>query len=149
MSTPQLTNPYRGFRFQVEISGITIAAFSEATVPDSTVETVDYREGTDPTYKRAFSGLTTYGKLTLKKGLTDSLDLYNWHQLVAQQGSTAKGAQKNISLILLDTAGTPKARWNVINAWPNKYESTGLNASSSDVMVETFELTIQYMTRVS
>ncbi|KVH81815.1 phage tail protein [Burkholderia ubonensis] len=145
----QLTNPYRGFRFQVEISGIQVAAFSEATIPDSTVETVEYREGTDPTYKRSFSGLTTYGKLTLKKGLTDSMDLYNWHQLVVQQGSTAKGAQKNVSLILLDAAGTPTARWNVINAWPNKYESTGLNASTSDVMVETFELTIQYMTRVS
>jgi len=145
----QLTNPYRGFRFQVEISGIQIASFSEATIPDSTVETVDYREGTDPTYKRSFSGLTTYGKLSLKKGITDSMDLYNWHQLVAQKGSTAQGAQKNVSLILLDGGGVPKARWNVINAWPSKYESTGLNATSSDVMVETFELTLQYMTRVS
>ncbi|AMO95174.1 conserved hypothetical phage tail region family protein [Collimonas fungivorans] len=145
----QLTNPYRGFRFQVEISGIQVAAFSEATIPDSTVETVEYREGTDPVYKRSFSGLTTFGKLSLKKGLTDSMELYNWHQLVALQGSTAKGAQKNISLILLDAGGAAKARWNVINAWPSKYESTGLNASSSDVMVETFELTIEYMTRVS
>ena len=133
----------------MDISGIQVAALSEATIPDSTVETVEYREGTDPVYKRSFSGLTTFGKLSLKKGLTDSMELYNWHQLVALQGSTAKGAQKNISLILLDAGGAAKARWNVINAWPSKYESTGLNASSSDVMVETFELTIEYMTRVS
>lgn len=149
MATPQLTDPYRGFRFRVEISGIQIAAFSEATVPDSTVETVDYREGTDPVYKRALSGLTTYGKLTLKKGMTDTMDLYNWHQLASSQGSTATGVQKNISLVLLDSGGADKARWNIINAWPSKYESTGLNASSSDVMVETFEVTMQYMTRVS
>ncbi|RKP46836.1 phage tail protein [Trinickia fusca] len=145
----QLTNPYRGFRFQVEIAGIQVASFSEATIPDSTVETVEYREGTDPVYKRSFSGLTSYGKLTLKKGLTDSMDLYNWYLFVSQQGSTAKGAQKNVSLILLDPSGAAKARWNVINAWPSKYESTGLNASTSDVMVETFELTIEYMNRVS
>ncbi|MGN4155643.1 phage tail protein [Burkholderia gladioli] len=149
MASTQLTNPYRGFRFQVEISGIQIASFSEATIPDSTIETTEYREGTDPTYKRSFSGLTTYGKLTLKKGLTDSMDLYNWHQLAVQQGSTGTSVQKNISLILLDSGGTARARWNVINAWPNKYESTGLNASSTEIMVETFELTIQYMTRVS
>ncbi|ATF87452.1 MULTISPECIES: phage tail protein [Burkholderia] len=145
----QLTNPYRGFRFQVEISGIQIASFSEATIPDSTIETTEYREGTDPTYKRSFSGLTTYGKLTLKKGLTDTLDLYNWHQLAVAQGSTGDTVQKNVSLILLDSAGTARARWNVINAWPSKYESTGFNASSTEIMVETFELTIQYMTRVS
>jgi phage tail-like protein len=144
-----LTDPYRGFRFRVEIAGIQIAAFSEASVPDATVETVDYREGTDPVYKRALSGLTSYGKLSLKKGLTDSMDLYNWYQLVSSQGSGAKGAQKNISLILMDAAGADKVRWNIINAFASKYESTGLNASSSDVMVETFELTMEYMTRVA
>ncbi|WP_211463563.1 phage tail protein [Collimonas silvisoli] len=144
-----LTDPYRGFRFRVEIAGIQIAAFSEASVPDSTVETVEYREGTDPVYKRSFSGLTSYGKLSLKKGLTDSMDLYNWYQLVSSQGSGAKGAQKNVSLILMDAGGVDKARWNIINAWASKYESTGLNAASSEVMVETFELTMEYMTRVS
>ncbi|MFZ6765735.1 phage tail protein [Undibacterium sp. Di26W] len=145
----QLTDPYRGFRFRVEIGGIQIAAFSEASVPDSTIESVQYREGTDPTYKRTLSGLTSYGKLNLKKGMTDSLELYTWHQLVSSKGSGAKGAQKNVSLILLDAGGADKARWNVINAWPSKYESTGFNAANSDVMVETFELTMEYMTRVS
>lgn len=144
----QLTNPYRGFRFRVEISGIQIASFSEATVPDITVESVDYREGTDPVYKRPLSGLSSYGRMTLKKGLTDSMDLYDWHQQVLEQGSGSPGARKNISLVLMDTDGADKVRWNVINAWPTKYESTGMNASSSEVMVETFELALDYMKRV-
>lgn len=144
----QLTNPYRGFRFRVEISGIQIASFSEATVPDITVESVDYREGTDPVYKRPQSGLSSYGRMTLKKGLTDSMDLYDWHQQVLEQGSSSPGARKNISLVLMDTDGADKVRWNVINAWPTKYESTGMNASSSEVMVETFELALDYMKRV-
>lgn len=145
----QLTNRYQGFRFQVEIAGIQVAAFSEATLPNNTVESAEYREGADPTYERSFSGLTTYGKLSLKNGLTDSMDLYNWYQSVVTQGSAAKGTQKNISLILLDTTGAPTARWNVINAWPNKYESTGLIAATGEVTVATFELTIEYMSRVS
>ncbi|QDQ28005.1 phage tail protein [Chitinimonas arctica] len=144
----QLTDPYRGFRFRVEIAGIQIAAFSEATVPDITVDTVDYREGTDPIYKRPLSGLTTYGHLSLKKGLTDGMDLYNWSQQVSQLGSGSKGAKKNISLVLMDSDGTDKVRWNIINAWPMKYETTGLNASSSEVMVETLELAMDYLTRV-
>jgi phage tail-like protein len=148
MATNQLTDPYRGFRFRVEISGIQVAAFSEASVPDITVDTVDYREGTDPIYKRPLSGLTSYGRLTLKKGLTDGMDLYNWQQQVSQLGSGSASAKKNISLVLMDTDASEKARWNVINAWPVKYETTGLNASSSDVMVETLELVMDYMTRV-
>ncbi len=147
-TSTQVVDPYRGFRFRVEISGIQIAGFSEATVPDITIETVDYREGTDPVYKRELSGLTSYGKLSLKKGLTDSMDLYKWHQQVSEQGSSSSGAQKNISLILLDASGGDKVRWNLINAWPTKLESAGLNASSSEVMIETLEFSMVYMTRV-
>jgi conserved hypothetical phage tail region protein len=145
----QLTDPYRGFRFKVEISGIQIAAFSEATVPDISIETVDYREGSDPVYKRKLSGLTAYGNLSLKKGITDSLDLYNWQNDALEKGSGGSGVQKNLSLILMDSTGAEKVRWNVINAWPIKYESTGFNASSSDVMVETLELALEYITRAS
>lgn len=148
MATNQLTDPYRGFRFRVEIAGIQVAAFSEASVPDINVDTVDYREGTDPIYKRPLSGLTNYGRLTLKKGLTDGMDLYNWQQQVSQLGSGSPAAQKNISLVLMDTDASEKLRWNVINAWPVKYETSGLNASSSDVLVETLELVMDYMNRV-
>ncbi|QAU25018.1 phage tail protein [Dyella sp. M7H15-1] len=144
----QLTDPFRGFRFRVEIAGIQVAAFAEASVPDITVDSVDYREGTDPIYKRPLSGLTSYGRLSLKKGLTDGMDLYNWQQQVSQLGSGSPNAQKNISLILLDTDGSEKVRWNVINAWPTKYETSGMNAASSDVMVETLELAMEYMNRI-
>jgi phage tail-like protein len=145
----QLTDPYRGFRFKVEIAGIQIAAFAEAMVPTTTVETVDYREGTDPVYMRPQSGLTSYGTLSLKKGLTDSMDLYNWQILVSEQGSGASGAKKNISLILMDADGTEKVRWNIINAFPTQYESTGFNAANSEVMVESLELTLDYIVRAS
>lgn len=143
-----LTDPYRGFRFRIEIAGIQIAAFAEATIPDITIDSVDYREGTDPIYKRPLSGLSSYGRLSLKKGLTDSLDLYEWQQLILKQGSDGKGSQKNVSLILMGTDGSDKSRWNVISAWPTKYETAGLNASSSDVVVETLELAMDYMVRV-
>ncbi|NFV80354.1 phage tail protein [Magnetospirillum aberrantis] len=141
-----LSDPYRGFRFRVEIAGIQIAAFSEASIPDITIESVDYREGTDPIYKRPLSGLSTYGRVTLRRGLTDSTDLYEWQQQVLNKGSTT--TRKNISLILIAADGQDKCRWNIINAWPTKYETGGLNASSSDVVVETLEIALDYMTRV-
>ena len=51
-------------------------------------------------------------------------------------------------MILIDADGSDKVRWNVINAWPTKYSATGLNAATSDVMVETLELAMDYISRV-
>jgi phage tail-like protein len=143
-----LTNPYVNLFFRVEISGIAVAAFQQATLPGPAIGTVTYREGTDPGYLRPISGLTTYPNLTLAKGLTDSTDLYDWFQLVSQQGSAAKGAKKNVSLIQLDARGTDKCRWNIINAWPITYEVNGFDATSEAVVVETFTIAMDYMNRV-
>jgi len=143
-----LTDPYVNLYFRVEISGIQIAAFQTATLPQPTVGTVSYREGTDPAYARQISGLTSYTSLTLAKGLTDSTDLYDWFQLVQQRGSAAAGAKKNISLILLDATGADKCRWNIINAWPTSYQVNDFDSTSEAVVVETFTIAIEYMTRV-
>ncbi|MFA6284741.1 MAG: phage tail protein [Desulfurivibrionaceae bacterium] len=141
------TDPYRNFRFKVELDGIETAAFSEATVPDSSTDAVDYREGTDPTHQRKLSGLTKYGNITLKKGITDNLDLYDWRKSVEQTG--AKGARKNMSLILIDEEGNDKARWNVVEAWPTKYDPSDFSAKGNEVLIETLEIVHEGITRVS
>ena len=147
MATGTRTDPYRGFRFRVEVEGIQTAAFSEATVPSSETDAADYREGTDPPAVRKLSGLNKYGNLTLKKGLSDSADLYEWRKDVEQTGSG--GNRKNVSLILLDERGQDKARWDIAEAWPVKYESTGFNATGNEVMVETLEIVHEGIARVS
>jgi phage tail-like protein len=117
-------DPYRNFRFKVQIEGIEVAAFAEATIPDSTTDPVDYREGTDLPVQRKLSGLTKYGNITLKKGLTDSMDLYNWRKQVEDTGAIK--ARKTIGLILIDEEGNEKAQWDVQAAWPTKYSSSDL-----------------------
>jgi phage tail-like protein len=140
-------DPYRGFRFRVEIEGITTASFQEATIPNSEQSPVDYREGTDPTTMRKLSALTTFAGLTLKKGMTDSKELYDWRRQVEQSGAT--GARRNISLILIDDEGNDKLRWDIIEAWPTKYETTGFNAQNGETMVETLEIIHEGITRVA
>lgn len=141
------TDPYRNFRFRVELGDIQVAAFSEATVPDSTTDPVDYREGTDPTHQRKLSGLTKFGNVTLKRGLTDSLDIYKWRKQVEDTG--AKDARKDISLILIDEEGKDKARWDIVQAWPTKYDPSDFSAKGNEVLIETLELVHEGITRVS
>jgi phage tail-like protein len=137
------TDPLRGFRFFVDITPKITAYFSEVTIPDITIDTVEYREGKDkyPT-KRRYSGLTSYGSLSLKKGMTTSQDLYQWHYLIMTSGTSAAHAKRHGTITLLDTDGKTAATWNFYHAFPTHFSSTGLNASSAEIMIETLELSI-------
>lgn len=146
MATGERDDPYRNFRFRVEIDGIRIAGFAEATIPDSTTDTTDYREGTDLPFQRKLSGLTKYGNITLKKGLTDSMDLYNWKKLVEDSGAIK--ARKGISLILIDEEGNDKAQWDINEAWPTKYDASDFSAKANDVVIESFEIVHEGVKRI-
>jgi phage tail-like protein len=64
------TEPLRRFRYRLEVDSIAQAGFSEVAIADTTIDAVDYREGNDPPHVRKLSGLTVYGSVTLKWGLT-------------------------------------------------------------------------------
>ncbi|MBF8277364.1 MAG: phage tail protein [Candidatus Brocadiaceae bacterium] len=146
MATGKRVDPYRNFRFKVEIDGIQTAAFSEATIPGSTTDPVDYREGTDAPHQRKLSSLVKYDNVTLKKGLTDSLELYDWRKKVEQRGAGV--ARKNLSLLLVDEEGNDKARWDVVEAWPTKYDPSDFSAKGNEVVIETLELVHEGVTSV-
>jgi phage tail-like protein len=137
-------DPFMNFRFRVEIDGIQQAGFSDVTGFDSTIESVDYREGTDPKYMRKLSGLTTFGALSLKWGATASLDIYEWFKA----GIDGAVQRKNISIIAVNEAGDDEARWNVSNAWPSKYTPPELSAKANEVAVESLEITFERIDKV-
>jgi phage tail-like protein len=129
-------DPYRNFRFRLEIDGITQAGFSEVTGFDSTVEPTDYREGSDPTHVRKLTGLTKYGPVSLKWGVTDSTELHDWHEQIID-GTILR---KNLAIVIMDELGASKARWEISEAWPSKYHAADLNAKGNDVAIETMEI---------
>ena len=143
----QRTDPYRNFRFRLEIDDIDQAGFNECTFADTSVEVVEYREGTDPTHPRKLSGQTKYGDVTLKWGITDNMDLYNWFLNVVEKGALTN-RKKNIGIVLKDEEGEDKARWNLQNCWPKKYDPTDFNAKGNDVAIETLEICTESYTRV-
>jgi len=131
-------DPLRNFRFRVEIDGIPVAGFSEAIIGAATTEAIDYREGTDPPHVRKLSGLSKFANVTLKRGVADSLDLYNWYKQVAN-GELATG-RRQVVIVIADETGADKARFVVSLAWPVKYEPSELNATGNEVIIETVEL---------
>lgn len=140
---PRVDDPYRNFRYKVEINGQEYG-FSEVSGFDATIDAIDYREGNHPTHVRKLPGLTKYGNVTLKWGVTDTMDLYQWH-LNAVNGNIER---RTVAIQLLDEAGDPKARWEIAEAWPTKYDPMDLNAKGNDVSIETLELVHEGVVRV-
>jgi len=138
-------DPLRNFRFRLEISGISEAHFSEAAGFDISVDAIDYREGDDPTHVRKLPGLTKYANVTLKRGITDSMDLYNWHKDVV----AGKIQRKTVAIVVLDEEGKDKARFEITEAWPTKYDPMDLNAKGNDVSIETLELVNEGVVRTA
>jgi phage tail-like protein len=140
-------DPLPNVRFRLEIDGLQLAGFSEVAIGATTTDVIDYREGTDPLHVRKLSGLTRFGNVLLKRGVTDSLELFEWHrQIVQGQLSTNR---KNVAIVVLSEAGDDKARFVVSNAWPVKYDPSDLNAQGNDVFIECLELANEGIERVS
>ena len=147
MPTGERKDPYKNFRFLVEIDGIVQAGFSEASIPDTTQEPIEYREGNQTPTVRKLPGLIKYGNLTLKWGITDSLDLYEWRKMV-EQGKT-KDARRNLAVILMDEEGNTASRWEFAEAWPSKYDAPDLDGKGNDIAVETLEIVHEGMLRTA
>ena len=137
MATGQRVDPYRGYNFRIEIDGIQQAGFQEVSGLDSSSDSQDYREGTDPNHVRKLSGLNKYSAITLKRGITDSDELWKWRETVVD----GKTERRNGSIVLLSESGQEKLRWNFFNAWPSKWTGPSFNSTSSAIAVETLELT--------
>jgi phage tail-like protein len=137
MATGQRVDPYRGFNFLVEIDGITQAGFQEVGGLDSSTDPIDYREGSDPNHSRKLPGLNKFTAITLKRGITDSDELWKWRATVV----AGAAERKNGSIILRDDKGTEKIRWNFISGWPSKWTGPALNSTGNAVAIESLEIT--------
>ena len=144
MATGQRVDPYRNFSFLVEIDGITQAGFSDCSGFGASTDPIEYREGGETKTVRKLPGLTKYTNITLKWGLTDSRELYDWYRDVVN----GKIERKSGSIILLDLEGNEKVRWNFFEAWPTKWDGPDFTAKGNDVSIETLELAHERVERV-
>src|ERR1700761_2155811 len=137
MATGDRHDPVLAFCFAVEISGLIVAGFSEVSGLQVEIEVQEYREGglNEYTHKRA--GPVKYpSNLTLKKGITDSTELWSWYRDVM----SGKIQRKPVDIVLMNSAGEEWRRWKLQNAYPVKWTGPDMKAATSEIAVETLEL---------
>ena len=126
-------------RFQVEIEGIAATGFAEVILPEAQADIIEYRGGAEPR-TRKLPGLVKFGNLILRRGVTQSDDLYLWWKSVAD-GATER---RTVAVILLDEQRQPVKRWVAARAWPARYTVAPLIANDCDVaLIETVECAVE------
>ncbi len=135
--------PYRVFRYRVEIDGITRAGFSEVSGMSSSTDAIEYREGDDlRNTPRKLTGLTKFGNVTLRWGVTTDADFLDWLYSVAPTNIAPPTGmvRHNVTITLIDDAGADGPSWQLINCWPVGYTVPDLNGLGGEVAIQSLEL---------
>ncbi len=136
-------DPYTNFQFRLELNNIQVAGFAECTGLQMETKVFEYKEGGRNETALKFPETSTYGNITLKRGVTNANELIDW-QLDIVSGTfdiNPRTQKTNIAIILMDEKGEDVKRWNLINAFPVKWIGPDLKASSSEIAIETLEIT--------
>ena len=136
-------DPLEGSNFLVDFAGTDDASFSHVDLPVAVLDEVAYRSGDEKSHEpRKQPGLASYSHLVLSRGLTANLDLWNWWE-AARNGDPA--VDRNVVVRLLDGAGQLVLTWRFRNAFPAVYRLSPLDATASDLVIETVELAFDSM----
>jgi len=134
-------DPLPVFCFKIELSlsggGGGEAFFKSASGIKYETEIVPVREGgaNDTTFQLV--GATKWSNIVLKQGYTGSSALLKWREewINGQMNRIKTG-----KIIQLDTALNPVAKWTFVRGWPCKWELSELDASKSELSIETLEI---------
>lgn len=137
-----------------EVNGV--AAFNEVTGIDASVDVIEFRQGNSSSLAPVkIQGLVKHGNITLKMGYTKDQDFKTWIQncVSEHRGETPR---RNVTIELIDISdGAPQSiqetvtgtlTWILKDAWVCKYNGPDLNASTSEVAIETVEIAYEELT---
>jgi phage tail-like protein len=145
-----LDSPFIAFRFEVVLdldkptTGLTSplceAAFSECDGLELTMQTKTLEVGGVNDRQIHLIGPVTNSQLTLKRGMTNNLQLWQWFSSGTKPGSvlTAHG-----QITLWDADGTPGIQFNLTECLPVRMRAPSLNAKG-DGGIAIEELAIVY-----
>jgi len=135
------------FAFHVELDGVDIGAFKEATGLQAETEIIEHKEvtGKGKMIIRKVPGAMKWSDISLKKSIDSGTQLWEWRKEV--QDGDIDAARRNGSIVLYDSMQNEVARWNFFSGWPSKWTGADLNAGEDQVAVEEISITHEGLER--
>lgn len=140
--------PLAGFYFQLSFSGISgkvDTSFKEVSGLAMEMTTEEIAEGGENRFKHRVPNGVKYQNLVLKRGFVSaSSELVTWCKDTISGGLTDTISTKTIVVKLLNENGSPVKSWNIVNAWPVKWEVSPFNSMNNELVIETIEFSFSY-----
>ena len=140
-------DPLVGFHFAVDIGDAIKGFFTEVSGLGSETEVVEHKvinaNGVEVTKK--IPGRLKWEDITLKRGITDNIDLWIWRAQV--ENGDVKSARMNGTIIMFNQELEPVASWSFERGWPSKITGPQPKADSNEVGVEELVITHEYISR--
>ncbi|MEM0517016.1 MULTISPECIES: phage tail protein [Aequorivita] len=141
--------PPVSFHFLVEFNGISSqnkdAQFQSVMGLSVDIETEEFAEGGENRFKHKFPVRSKFPNLVLKRGMVTDSELIKWCRNAIE---SFQFEPVDLTVKLLNEKHEPIITWNVVHAYPVKWDVAELNAEESKVMIETIELAYNYFTLV-
>ena len=121
---PNRTAPLPAYNYTVNLNGPRspnklLGGFSDVSGLETDIHISEYRDGNEAEpHVRKIPGSHKVGDVTLKRGVVDSSDLWDW---ITAARTTGVEAQRDVVITLLDEAGNPVQQWKLRAVVPMKY----------------------------
>lgn len=148
MTQTSQKDPLVAAYFAVDFQGGVVGAFRECTGLGSESQVVEYR-ATDERGKPILirePGTMKYSDIVLKRGITDSMDMWQWRKQV--EDGDIEGARRSGTITLYNQRGEAVARWDCTRVWPAKLNGPTYDAKTNEVAIEELTLTHEGYRRV-
>ena len=141
------TVPYGAFNFLVNINGSVgpeepLGGFSDVSGLTTEMTAAEYRNGNEKeNHVRKVPGVHKVSDVTLKRGIVNSRDLWEWIELVRNTGPEAK---RDVVITLRNESGQDVQSWKLRGVFPLKYTGPTLAAKGGgDVAMEELVLSAE------
>lgn len=143
--------PFTTFNFNVRVflgdtkAPLCEAAFSECDGLEVATEVKTIREGGNNNRPIHLPGPVSYGTLALKRGMTQSFDLWDWVDRVTRDGERHLRATCEVQMLAADRSG-PVATFVLAGCLPSSLKAPSLSAQEGVVAIEEMEIAYEMLT---
>ncbi len=144
---PDRTAPLPAYNYLVDLNGPRdpsklLGGFSDVSGLVTEIHISEYRDGNEAeAHVRKIPGSHKVGDVTLKRGVVDSSDLWDW---ITATRTTGVDAQRDVVITMLDESGKPIQQWKLRNVVPMKYTGPTLaGKGGADVAMEELVLSAE------
>lgn len=135
------SDPLQAFRFRVSISGIPSSiGFQKVGGLSREIEVTTYLENMYD-HEHKLPGRESFGEMTFERGMYADQTLENAYKNVLSNSAV----RRDVTLNVTDRFGNIRRTFSFAECWFSKFEVADLDATSSDVIIETLTMVYENM----